>query len=123
MKETEFGGLADDQAELTAMQLERSSFLHAKGRDGEAFQGRGHAGNSGHGAFDAHVIGPRDAAANAHALAGARQAVVSRATRDSVHQIFANQRRRGLEAFLAKPAVEDFENPAGAPDRRATLRR
>ena len=54
-----------------------------------ALSGAGNAGHGGHGAFDADVVGARHAAADAHALAVPRQAVIGGAARDGVHQVLA----------------------------------
>ena len=67
------------------------AFFHAERRDGQGFSGAGMPGTAGMAALDADIIGARHAAADAHALAVPRQAVISRAARDGVHQIFAAQ--------------------------------
>ncbi len=82
-----------------------------------AFSGRGETGNGGHGRFDPDVVRARDAAADAHAFAVPGRAVVSRAARDGVHQVFAGERLHGREAFLGQPAIQHFEQ-ALANERR-----
>ena len=91
-EEAELGGLADDQTEFAIRHLRRGAFFHAERRDGQRFDRRGNAGHGGHGGFDSDVIRARDAAANAHAFAVPRRAVISRSARDRVHQIFAGER-------------------------------
>ncbi len=87
MEEAELGGFADGEAELAIGEAEFGAFLHAEGDDGERFERSGHAGNGGHGAFDADVIRARDAAADAHAAALAGEAIIGCASGDGVHEV------------------------------------
>ena len=122
-EEAELGGLADDQSELAIGDAHVGAFFHAERRDGQRLERGGHAGDGGHGALDADVVSARDAAANAHALAVARQAVVGRAARDGVHQIFAAQRLDGPECLPpSSQAFEDFDD-AVAQQARVEARR
>ena len=82
VEEAELGGFADDEAELAVGEVKFGAFLHAEGNDGEGFERSGHAGDGGHGAFDADVVSARDAAADAHAAALAGEAVVGCAAGD-----------------------------------------
>ena len=110
VEEAELGGLADDEAELAVGEFESVPSSIPNGDDGERFHGRGHAGNGGHGAFDADVVRARHAAANANAPAAARQPVISGAASHGVHQILAEQRLDGGLASCCEPAVQDFED-------------
>ena len=116
-EEAELGRLADDQAELAIWNRHRRSFFHAERGDGEGLERRGHTGHGGHGALDADIVRARYAAANAHAFAVARQAVISRAARDRMHEIFTGERLDGVETFLGQPAVENA-NEAVAHEAR-----
>ena len=82
-----------------------------KGDDGQRLERRGEAGDGRHRAFDADVVGARHAAANADAASGARHAVIGRAARDGVHQIFAAQRLDRRQAFGRQPPIERGEKP------------
>ena len=90
-EEAELGGLADHQAEFAARNADVGAFFHAERHHRERLERRREAGDGGHGAFHADVVGARHAAADAHTASCARQAVIGRAARHRVHQIFAAQ--------------------------------
>jgi hypothetical protein len=108
-EEAELGGLADHQSEFAVGDAQVGAFLHAEGDHREGFERSGKAGHGGHGAFDGDVVGARDAAADAHAAALARESVISRAARDGVHQVFAAE-------------LLDGRQPSSASQEFSTLR-
>src|SRR5262245_65951161 len=65
-QEAELGRLADDETELARRELDLGTFFEAVRHHAERFDRRTHAGNRGHGGFDAEIERARDAAANAY---------------------------------------------------------
>src|SRR5262249_21928915 len=85
-EESELGGLSDDESEFAAWDHLIGAFLHTEGDYRERLERGGEARDRRHRAFDADIVGPRDAASDAYAAAGARDAVIRRTARDRVHQ-------------------------------------
>ena len=109
LEEAELGRLADDQAELLRRQLDLGAFLHAERHDAQRLDRRAHAGHRGHRGLDADVVGAGGAAADAHAAAAPRQAVVRRAARDGVFEVAAARARARRPRAGAEPAVEHVD--------------
>src|ERR1017187_5295087 len=76
-QEAELSGLADNQAEFAAGHERFAASFHAEGHDTKRLERGFHSGDSGHRAFDSHVIGTRGAAANANTLSAAGASVIS----------------------------------------------
>src|SRR5882672_225229 len=111
-EEAELRRFADDEAEFAVRNFGLCSLFHSEWNDAERLERSGQTGDSGHRAFDADVVGARSAAADAYAATAAGAAVISRASRHGVIEVWRVQylfRAKRIESFGDQPVVERLD--------------